>query len=186
MKEEVYVCIVRGYHKESQIPATALNHNFMYRFAVVFDTMSQKASSPHFPSVFFTELLGELSLECGYTNLRIETETKTMQISADILRTASSPEFSMLAAEENPPLHIAFSDKCGLACIMESEMWVRVGGAPPYADSYTVSFYTPSDMYERFSDVCIKHCKEKQATILEQIEASDVPVITPWWKRIFI
>ena len=186
MTEEVFLYLVRGYHKTSLIPSSALSHHFLYRFAIVFDTLMQINSSPRFPSMFFADLLYEITLECKYTHLLVKTDTATIKINTPISTINSVDEFSLLAKESQPPEYIEFYRDSTLVCIMRSEMWVNAGGELPYADSYTLSFYTPIPMHERFHRVCVCLCAKRQATILETIEASMSPLSPPWWRRLFI
>ncbi|MGI5870360.1 MAG: hypothetical protein ACOX9C_13080 [Kiritimatiellia bacterium] len=183
MSEEVFLYFVRGFHKSSVVPPSALKHNFLHRFAIVFDTTMQTVSSPHFPLTFFVELLRKISVECNYTNLLVRMESETAEINMPVSSTVFIEKLSTLTVEPQPPEFIEFYNGSALKTVMGSEMWVNAGGELPYADSYTISFYTPIEQYEKLCDVCIKFCTGK-ATILEKIEASKTPLPSSRWKRL--
>src|SRR5947209_1811605 len=154
--------LVSGYHDCTFPPAEAYDAGLRERFAVVLGSYRPDRDGMCFDATTFLRVGEAVCAAVPHTSLLID-------ISGDI-RFGSFRElaqgYARLTQEgRDPPQRLRLFNGDGVVCVMETELWVNIGGPAIYHDSYTFSFYTAEDYSESFRSVCEGVCRELEVNV---------------------
>lgn len=182
MTEAPSLYIVNGYHGNTPESKPAKEASFHFRFAVILGTFNPAVTYMYFQDTIFLEIVNQISEVLRCDEIRIEFDEQLVFDSIGKLsqHLADTPE-----GERQPPHRICFYMNGELVCIEETEFWALCGGEQPYSDSYTLSFYTEQNRSEAFLSACQRAIENSSKRIDKVIQASNVPIKIPFWKRLF-
>ncbi len=180
MSPDRVIHLVKGYHDVTPVPEGVLHEGLTDRFAIILDPFGSELEDD-----FDVELILAV---ITWMSRAIEHDTFLAEI--DNQRTwpslaAFAEQWPAMPADDIiPPQRIHYKAKGSLVCLEETEYWALCGGPAPYSDSYTLSYYTRSDMSDAFEHACRGACEQIGARIGEVIAGSPTPVRPGLWRRL--
>lgn len=97
----------------------------------------------------------------------------TTELGANLALSQFLSEWEKTASSERepPPVLTATSDFRLTVC-MVTDYWTRVGGPPPYHDSYTYSIYADRDLGEEVLNALTKAASRSRWTLAPEVTAA--------------
>jgi|GEM_PF-568326 hypothetical protein len=173
--------LVQGYDFASA-PSEALGAGLPHRFAVIFDAHRAAHSGTYFDAELYLAVIGEVAAVLGATNLAITWTGHAAPVFRSLGQQLAelASRFATSAHDATPPESLSFASGQDVVAIGNTEFWL-LGGRYPYADSYTVAFFTAVDKSAAMLSGCTKICDKLGAEVRCQITGS--PTSPPPPKR---
>jgi len=181
MNKNISNYIVNGYHQKTLISEQAKQAGLFFRLALILDSYHPDIDYMCFQDTLYLETLRQISKEIDYDTINISINSKSFSS----IETFKKNLLALPKYDRQPPEKICFEKKGRLICFVETEFWVLCGGDYPYSDSYTISFYTETNMSENFINACLLASKETNSEIKEIFNLSLKPPKPSFFKNFF-
>lgn len=167
--------MVVGYlPRVDELPREARAFGFVQRVALALDTWRSDKVDMYFDVDLYAAMLDVFGQVLGSNqmSLRLNSREKAEAAGAlDVKRRLE--ELPELERKPVPTILLKHGDL--MVGLVESVMWVRVGGPYPYADSYTVALYSREDVAARLESMVRSRCEREGAELTEVVRASATP-----------
>lgn len=136
---------VAGFDLVCPVPKIVKKAELGFRFAVIQSTYVVGCEDMHFDESLWERLVAFAKGYCYSGEVVVvqregKKETPIDVFLADWRKSTDNP------AERELPQFILVRNQGALVLCIATEIWARVGGPEPYADSYTYSFYSKEDI----------------------------------------
>lgn len=140
------VSFVTGFDGVMPLPDVAKSAGLRHRFAIVQSTYRPDSVDMYFDENLWKRLIGfAQGLDASVLFSVIEegsSDEKNLDVFMSQWSNSADPY-------RDPPPFVILRDRRGTGLLIATEYWTRVGGPPPYADSYTYSIYSRESIEQR-------------------------------------
>jgi hypothetical protein len=140
------VSFVAGFDGVMPLPDAAISAGLKHRFAIVQSTYRPDSVDMYFDENLWEKLIGFAQALDPSALISVIEEGNSHEINLNAFMSQWS---SSTDPYPDPPPFVIVRDRRGIALLIATEYWTRVGGPPPYADSYTYSFYSRENIEQR-------------------------------------